>query len=86
MTWRYAQFLLDRFDDFSGSTKGAGGRCADLEEILSNGFSIEPRKVNHDKRTLFLVHGVESCNFIDSHGGHFKDSRDFIHDADACPA
>jgi len=85
MTCSYAQLLLDCFDDFSGSTESAGGRRADLEKILSNGFSIEPIKVNHDERT-YLVHGVESCDFIDSHGGHFEDPRNFIHDADAGPS
>lgn len=29
-----------------------------------------------------VVHGVEGGDFVDAHGGHFKDASDFVHDAD----
>jgi len=30
-----------------------------------------------------VVHGVESCDFVDTHWWHFEQARDFVHHADA---
>lgn len=35
---------------------------------------------------LAVVHGVEGGDFVDAHWGHFKESGDLVHDADAGPA
>lgn len=44
-------------------------RCADLHEVLAD--------------RLAVVHGVEGCDLVDTHGGHFKHASDLVHDADA---
>ena len=35
---------------------------------------------------IAVVHGVEGCDFVDSHGGHLEQACYFVHDADACEA
>ena len=30
-----------------------------------------------------VVHGVESGNLVDTHGGHFQSASNLVHDADA---
>lgn len=42
--------------------------CADLQEVLADGITV--------------VHGVESGNLVDTHGGHLEHAGDLIHDAD----
>jgi hypothetical protein len=42
---------------------------ADLNKILSDGLAV--------------VHGVESCDFVNAHGGHLQHAGDLVHDADA---
>jgi hypothetical protein len=42
---------------------------AALNVVTTNGVSV--------------VHGVESGNLVDTHGGHFQSAGDLVHDADA---
>lgn len=41
---------------------------------------------NGAKESAPVEHGIEGCNFINTHGGHLKEVRDIIHHADACPS
>lgn len=47
-------------------------RSAKLNKVLANRFPV--------------VHGVESCDFVDTHRGHLEQPGDFVHDTDAGPA
>ena len=44
-------------------------RRAQLDKVLANGLPV--------------VHGIESCDFVDTHGGHLEEAGDLVHDADA---
>ena len=44
-------------------------RSAKLNKVLAN--------------RLTVVHGVEGCDFVDTHGGHLQETGDLVHDADA---
>lgn len=69
-----AQFLLYCLHDLVGAaaTKHAWCSRADLYEELSDGVSVE--------------HGVEGCDFVDTHRGHVEEARDFVHDGNGCEA
>jgi hypothetical protein len=84
-----AEVLVDSLDNSVGTatTKLAGSlyqtlaivswfrvgresyRSADLQEVLANGLTV--------------VHGVEGCDFVNTHGGDLEHAGDLVHDADA---
>lgn len=43
-------------------------RCADLDKVFAHGLSV--------------VHGIKSRDFVNSHGRHFQQTSNFVHDAD----
>ena len=47
-------------------------RCAKLNEVFAD--------------RLTVVHGIESSDFVDTHGGHLQEAGDLVHDANACEA
>lgn len=44
-------------------------RCAKLNKVFAN--------------RLTVVHGIESSDFVDTHGGHLQEAGDLVHDANA---
>lgn len=65
--------VSDDKDEERYGTRGRGSpisyRCAKLNKVLAN--------------RLTVVHGVEGCDFVDTHGGHLQETGDLVHDADA---
>lgn len=68
-----AQMVRDGVDNLVGTatSEHARRRRANLDEMLAYGFAVE--------------HGVKSGDFVHSHGRHFEQFRDVIHDADRAP-
>jgi len=56
--------------------------CCFYEKKSGSSYSRAALDVEASNRVA-VVHGVECCDFVDSHWWHFEAARDFVHDADA---
>lgn len=56
------------FLSFNARKNVCSYRCADLDEVFAHRFSV--------------VHGIKGRDFVNSHGRHFQQTGNLIHDAD----
>lgn len=90
------QVFRDRLDDLVATATTELAGCLKWLSAMTKTRGRMPRQVGKGPisyrraklnkvlaNRLTVVHGIESCDFVDTHGGHLQETGDLVHDADA---